>query len=782
MVDEPITPQAEESEAAPPSQEAPEAVAPTGEQDTKPEGEDQIRAQDVQKKTRAENQDFLRVLGMYGGRIPQAYLDHITVMGDMHLAAGGAATAEVIPPPERDSAEVPRRELQKIRQVYERPVAYTQALQALQEERCIVLLGKPQIGKRAMAIHLALDVRVADAPITELSPEENPCRQVQSLPLPPGSVYLVDGLLYEQARAIKLVQVNDLVNTLERKQSYLVITAQSGATFRAGLRTLTVAPPEIPAALLVEKHLGYYGTFGPSQIEKTLAAPEIAELLSKALSPAQADQLAARLAQGLLTNAPVEEALRGFSEAMTGEVRAWFDEVAGDVEKAAFRIALAVFNGAQVTEVQQAAQALAGLLRPEATESKPSAEAPAFVSPFKKETLFKKLDSARARLVERPMVREYSDRALVKVVELKDESYSSTLLTYIWEYIELRPTLLEWLCEYATHAPLDMRLRAAGALGALASLDFEVITQRAFLKWANVDIDDSQARRRQHQALGNALGVLIWNEARAEEVMGLLRAWVKDGNPRHRWAAARAYAQVGLRYPREAIQQWRRILESEAHVLVRITDSFGIAIPHPLHMSVIDALLSLFLRAVEIPHRLRPVYEQALDGLAAWVEDDAKDSASEQVGLPLFLALTAIRYPLESSNDPETWPPAMLRIVGTQPDSSYRRTLAELLRAALRNPGTRALAIEALQNWVESADRDPWLAEVLTALLQDLLQLPATSNKERDILVTRLERWATHPRTPSAVAAQLLTTLFGKQANSTGMRVWQISSHSTSGG
>lgn len=763
MVDEPITPQTEESEPAPPPPEPPAAPTPTGEQATNPAGEEPIRAQDVQKRTRSENQDFLRVLGMYGGWIPQVYVDHINVTRDLHMSAGGAATADVFPPPERDSAEIPRRELQKIRQVYERPAAYTQALQALQQERCIVLLGKPQIGKRAMAIHLALDVRTAEAPIYELSPEENPYRQVQSLPLPTGSVYIVDGLLYEQARALKLVQVNDLVNTLERKQSYLIITAQSGASFPAGLRTLTVAPPEIPVILLVEKHLGYYGTFGSAQIEKTLAAPALAELLSKALSPAQADQLAARLAQGMLDNAPVEEALHGFAEAMSGEVRAWFKQVVDDVDKAAFRIALAVFNGAQVTEVQQAAQELARLLRPEATESRPAAEAPAFVSPFKRETLSEKLDSAHARLVERPMVREYSDRALVKVVELKDESYSSTLLAYIWEYIELRPTLLEWLCEHATHAPLDMRLRAAGALGALASLDFEVITRRAFLKWANVDIDDSEARRRQHQALGNALGVLIWNEARAEEVLGLLRAWVEDGNPRHRWAAARAYAQVGLRYPREAIQQWRRILESEAHVVVRITESFGIAIPHPLHMSVIDALFSLFLRAVEIPHRLRPVYEQALDGLAAWVEDDAKDNASEQVGLPLFLALTAIRYPLEGNNDPETWPPAMLRIVGTQPDSSYRRTLAELLRAALRDRYRRALAIEALQNWVESADRDPWLAEVLTALLQELLQLPATSSKERDILATRLERWATHPRTPSAVAGQLPRTLFESQ-------------------
>ena len=773
MAEDPI-PMPDEEELAGASPGAPAPPSPKA-QETAPHAEKTtpIDPQDAQRRTRSENQDFLRVLGMYGGWIPQVYIDHINVAQDMVLGTGRQA-AEVVPPPERDSAEIPRRELQKIRQVFERPVAYTQALKLLREERCVLLLGSPQCGKRAMAVHLALDVRVVEAPIHELSPEDNPYLQVKGLPLPPGAVYIVDGLLFEQARALKPVNVRDLLNTLEQRQCYLVITAQTGAAFPAGLHLIRVAPPEISTALLLEKHLSYYGDFNPTQIAEAFAVPALAELLEKRLSPSQVDQLAARLAQSLQLSTPVEEALHGFAEVMTDVVREWFDEVAGDVETAAFRIALAVFNGAQVAEVQRAAQALTHLLRPEPPTPDKSAAIPAAISPFKKETLPKKLQQARAKLIERPAVREYSDTALVKIVELEDGSYSSVLLAYIWEFDELRTVFLDWLCEYATHGSLDMRLRAAGALGALASLDFEFITRRVFYKWADVGDEDSDARRRAYQALGNALGVLIWNDARAEEVLGLLRAWVEDGKPRHRWAAARAYAQVGLRYPREALHQWRRILESEAHVVVRITESFGIAIPHRLHMSVIDALLSLFFRAVEIPHRLRPVYEQALDGLAAWIEDDAKDSASEQVGLPLFLALTAIRYPLDDNSDPETWPPAMLRIVGTQPDSSYRRTLAELLRVALRNRDTRALAIEALQNWVESADRDPWLAEVLTLLLQDLLQLPAASGKERDILATRLERWATHPRTPSPVAAQLLTTLFGKQSGSTEMRIWQL--------
>ena len=58
------------------------------------------------------------------------------------------------------------------------------------------------------------------------------------------------------------------------------------------------------------------------------------------------------------------------------------------------------------------------------------------------------------------------------------------------------------------------------------------------------------------------------------------------------------------------------------------------------------------------------------------------------MGLPLFLALTTIRMPPDNGqDDPELWPPAMLTIVGTQPDSTYRRILAALLRRAVHDPG-----------------------------------------------------------------------------------------------
>jgi hypothetical protein len=208
------------------------------------------------------------------------------------------------------------------------------------------------------------------------------------------------------------------------------------------------------------------------------------------------------------------------------------------------------------------------------------------------------------------------------------------------------------------------------------------------------------------------------------------------------------------------MNQWRRILESKGKIQLRLTESFGFVIPHPLHMSVVDAIVSLFLRAVELPHRLRPVYEQALEGLAAWVEADAADPNAEHVGLPLFVALTAIRLPPDNGDgEPEQWPPAMLTIVGTQPDSAYRRILAGLFRRAIIHPNLQQQTIAALRSWAGTAEHDPWLEQTLGAVLAEWLALPGASQRERGILRMHLSRWANHPKQPLAVAGRLLALL-----------------------
>lgn len=723
----------------------------------------ELDAQQSQRKLRPENQDFMRVLRQYG-TLPQVFINQMSVANDLVMGAGRAPSAsEIYPPPGRDSIEVQVWELDKIRTVYQRHAAYPQALRVLREQRCVVLRGTLHVGKRAAAIRLAQELRGDQVTIRELSAEDDLLSQVQTFTLRPQTVCLVDGLLLTLGQALKPLAARQILDLLARHDSHLIICARPEVPFPADLRVVTLEMLTVPAAVLVETHLTYYGPFDEEQIETALAHPQVAVALQPGLLPEQADLLARLLAEAFRTGAPLEQALSSFTSVAEVNVREWFDETADDIEESAFRIALAVFDGATYAAVNDAGQDLARRLQPPPQPLPKDAPPAPVASPFKKTRRSDRLQRARARLVARPASTEYADNTTIEVVELEDAGYSTALLKYLWtELDDLRPTLLAWLSDYAINArPRELRLRAAGAAGALGALEFNTIRERLFRPWALSESADSDQRRHQFQAVGNALGILIWNDARAEDVLGLLRAWVIDlGRPVLKWVAARSYAQVGLRYPREAINQWRRILESETSVVLRLTDTLRLSIPHPLHMSVFDAIVSLFLRAVEFPHRLRPIYEQALEGLSAWVDADFRERDSEHLGLPLFLVLTAIGMPADNgSGDPEQWPPAMLHIIGTQPDATYRRLLAGLWRRALKDAVLSAHAAAALHHWVECAGRDDWLEETLLEMLREMLAAPDCSERERNRLYVYLSRWASAPKSPLEAADRLLHAL-----------------------
>lgn len=729
------------------------------------------RARDEQPKHRAENQDFLRVLNMYGGAIPAVYVANVNVAQDWVMGRRDLPPADLFPPESRGTAEITEKELIKIKQVYQHPAKYAIALAQLRERRCVVLRGKPHIGKRAAAIRLALDVRAESRSIWEISGEEDLLNHLTQT-LRVNTIYVIDGLLRDRGRALKAIDINTLEGALRQKNSDLIICAKPEVPFPSDatrrFEIVDLEPPAASTAILVEEHLIFYGGFSRVEIQAVLEQPAIAEIIEKGLSPMYADRLALQLTDVLRAGDPPENALRGFAAAADEEVQEWLDETADNVEDSAFRIALAVFNGARYPAISEAAQALLRKLRPEPETRPKDAPTPAYVSPLKKkDTVTVKLQKARAKIITRTEPTEYSEAAQIDVVELENPAYSNALIKYLWmEIDEWRQPLLDWLCAYAESAPRDLRLRAAGAIGALAGLDFEYIRGRIFRTWARGDAEDADRRRSLYRALADALGVLIWIDARAEDVLGLLKAWSSDGDETLRWAAARAYAQVGLRYPREAINQWRLILESKGKIVLELTESLGVILPHPLHMSVIDAIISLFLRATEFPHRLRPVYEQALDGLADWVEADAKDRNAEQIGLPLFLALTPIGYPPDdNTGNPDDWPPAMLQIVGTQPDSHYRQVLAKLMRHALNSANLGQHAIEVLEIWTEAVEKknDRWWTDTLLAFYQELLGQPGTTDRERGRLRVQLTRWATRPKTktkqPLTVAGTILTEL-----------------------
>ena len=737
--------------------------------DSKQKDED-IQVSKWQQEQRTLNRDYIHLMRLYAPeQFANVAIPQMHVGGDVYINAttSGEGVGVPEPPERRDAAEVPEFELLKIKAVYCHHAEYGNALEVLRRRRLIVLKGNLHVGKRAAALRMAMEVSQANEKtiVRELAPAGKLDEQLAVQQHKPVSIYLVDGMLASVGEKLDRLSVNRIFKTLEKHNCYLIICASPSVPVPSTFPVVSLSPLQGQSNDVLFGHLSYYGHLSDEQIEQVLQDASIQELLDSQVNyPAQIDRLAQRLDTVLQTpGKTIQDALNQFDVTATKEVAAWFDQTADDIEESAFKIALAVFHGTYYENVNQAAENLADHLRKMFKLPKKKKKAKKKrLSPFVQQKRSRRLEAARAKMVKRETSTEYSKSALVEVVELQDEVFSPALLNYIWqEFNDIRPVLLGWLDRYATGPyPSDIRMRASVAVGALSRFDFPYIQHMILNYWAKGD-EDNNHRRRMYQALGNALGVVIWDDSHAEDVLGLLRFWSESSDERLRWAAARAYAQIGLRYPLEAINQWRAIVESAGRIAIGLTPNLRISLPHPLGMSVVDAVISLFSRAVEFPHRLRPVFEQSLEGIAAWVAQDAKDRDSEEVGLPLFLIMAQIQtFPEEIGDQNENeWMPAVLYCVGTQPESIYRRMLADLIRRALRDKNWRSSMIEILHQWVECADNNVWIEETLEALLAELLRLPATSRRERNLLAMYLGRWARHPQKPIAAADRLVTKL-----------------------
>ena len=628
-----------------------------------------------------------------------------------------------------------------------------------------------------MAIRLAIDlaesIGVGEVVIRHLSPEADLMTQFRAAGAHPHTVFLVEDISRARAQVVNSLNVETIRAELLKADCYLIICVRADVHFPdAAMKRVQVeplAPIQIEALLLA--HLLYYSK-GDRRVERLMTEAKLQELLKTDMTPVQVDWLAYLLADGFASNKSLDETLRSFGAAQFEQVQTWLEDTADDVAETAFRLALAAFSGSNLTSIEEAARDLLQRLRPEpqaSSSDKDDKSKPAvvYVSPLKR-TLSKRLEAAHARRVQHIVPTAYSDTAAIEVIELKEPHYSQMALRYIWnEASEWRLPLVDWLCHAAVSIDQALQMRAAGAIGVLATVDFDFICSKVFRVWAEFVQDDDKQRERHHRAIANALGVLVWDSARSDDVIGLLRSWVVAGRKNERtllFAAANAYAQVGLRYPLEAIRQWRKIIELEYGVDMWLSDDLVLHWKrNPLHECALSAMSRLFLSAAEYPYRQQsvPVYKNALMGLSEWVTLDIKEKNSEKLGLRLFVWLMGVRWPPDdNSGSREDWPPAMLHTIVSNADESYRSILAGLLRSALNRGDLGQAAINALHMWTECADKDVDLENTLAKLLQDVIRLSKTPERDAAKLQMYLSRWRDHYKKPIAAAGRIHQMLF----------------------
>jgi hypothetical protein len=308
-----------------------------------------------------------------------------------------------------------------------------------------------------------------------------------------------------------------------------------------------------------------------------------------------------------------------------------------------------------------------------------------------------------------------------RAIELRNPDLAGEATIYIWKLYrdeKWRQKLIEWLISHAVGHPVDVRTRAAVAIGRLALTDYRFARDKLFNPWV---WSDHQTEDR--AAIGMALGVIVREKKWTAEVQNLLREWSESEERGKRWAATRAYIYVGAywRPVREVIERWRDIAASEiAAIAIPITQNFYLRLENPLHMSLVDAMLRFFMNVAQLSEEeeKRLIFEGVLEGLENWIADDKNDA---YLGLFAFTMLG--RMILLDNQEQAEGPPVLLQLIEEQPaQSGYRKRLAGLFYLALRKAASVIEAKELLCMWVEWTDQLRVDSHTYEARIQALLK------------------------------------------------------------
>ena len=393
----------------------------------------------------------------------------------------------------------------------------------------------------------------------------------------------------------------------------------------------------------------------------------------------------------------------------------WIEAASDNLDELTLRITLAVFNGTSFEVIEEAKNKLLKSLQelippppsPPSTENPPPTGMPV--------RLMRRLKDAGAEEEEKPPDWK-------RVIELKKTEIAGEAIGYVWQQYrekEWRRKLSEWVTSYAVNHAVDVRTRAAVAVGRFASKDYRYIRDKVLNEW--VRKDDSQHRT----AIGMALGVIIRDEKWASEVQSLLKEWAQSEEQAKRWAATRAYIYVGAycKPVSDVIVQWRNIAASEpVAVDIPIAGNTYVRLTNPLHMSLVDAMLRFFMTIAQMTDEAekRSLFEGVLKGLKEWSTADG----DTRLGLFMFTALGSMLDPV--GNEEGERPPLLLQLVEEQPAASaYRKSLGELFHLTLSEAASVTDAKELLCDWVEWIDslqsnRQVYEARML-ALLREII-------------------------------------------------------------
>lgn len=439
--------------------------------------------------------------------------------------------------------------------------------------------------------------------------------------------------------------------------------------------TTRPAPREVFTRHLSDSLLGT--GLSPRQVEQW---PGITDLLADELDDSCSLADAARLAMLLFRarDEPDKAAARVralLTEYADEEVARWFRGL-DDLASHCMAISLAVLNGLSREVISANARSLERLILPPSTA--PNAPPPG--NPFALNATASPA-ALRAR-VEREEIDTEHGPVYVQTMTYRERGYPGRVLRYVWrEFDAGRAALCSWLQSLGRSPNLDVRVRAATAVGVLACDSMDYLYQQVIIRWAR----DRDAEVRASAAI--ALGPAADDRRLGPTVRSVVAEWARPGG---RWqlraSAARVYGGTfGLSSPTSSFRALASLAESDGlDVTAAISASYcellldGTAALAIRVLGEVASLASDRERRKQATGRLAAVGMTYLRGTPGCLEDRVGRRAA-------------------------AWPSLLLLALS---DPAAAEITARLWQLSLHDPDIGPLVAESLDEWAEAAEGD----------------------------------------------------------------------------